>query len=486
MANWFVYDSQNIKRGPFTSAQLKAFADKGKINPNTAIETENGRKAKAGQVRGLFSTETVATSDDKTKPSSQSSPAKNITNNRHEKPNNTKRTWFYYDPVGTKCGPVDSVQLKKLAEAHVINEETDIENSTGRKVKASQIKGLFPLAPPQEFPQFNTYSDPSPFDLPPVPPSFSTFSGTSESTGIPEGSMIDQFSDGDVRSDTSGVNGFTSYPADEFSSSYSNDPFSFSNSNSYPVETTNVSESVAQTFCTNCGSVVSPWAVACLRCGANPEEQRKYCRRCGTKLNRAQVVCLRCGAAVDSSSGGRERSGHRSRRSSTGNSGSKKSKTLAAILALFLGGPIGIHKFYLGKTGMGLLYLLLALLSMGFLLPLTAILALIDGIVLLCMNEDVFEDLYCNDDYSGRQKTHEEIRHKSAKNRLTAALLAFFGTGFLGIHKFYLGRPGMGILYIILTILTMGIVSGILCLIDFVVLICMDDDTFGAKYNPDW
>jgi hypothetical protein len=35
-----------------------------------------------------------------------------------------------------------------------------------------------------------------------------------------------------------------------------------------------------------------------------------------------------------------------------------KSKGLAGLLALFLGG-FGIHKFYLGRTGMGILYLLL-------------------------------------------------------------------------------------------------------------------------------
>jgi TM2 domain-containing membrane protein YozV len=34
-----------------------------------------------------------------------------------------------------------------------------------------------------------------------------------------------------------------------------------------------------------------------------------------------------------------------------------RSKKVAAVLAFFLGG-IGVHKFYLGETGKGLLYLL--------------------------------------------------------------------------------------------------------------------------------
>lgn len=35
----------------------------------------------------------------------------------------------------------------------------------------------------------------------------------------------------------------------------------------------------------------------------------------------------------------------------------RKSKTMAIVLALFLG-SFGAHKFYLGKTGLGLLYLM--------------------------------------------------------------------------------------------------------------------------------
>ncbi len=38
----------------------------------------------------------------------------------------------------------------------------------------------------------------------------------------------------------------------------------------------------------------------------------------------------------------------------------KKSKTVAAVLAFFLG-DLGLHKFYLGKNGQGIIYLLLSL-----------------------------------------------------------------------------------------------------------------------------
>lgn len=60
-----------------------------------------------------------------------------------------------------------------------------------------------------------------------------------------------------------------------------------------------------------------------------------------------------------------------------------KDKNVAAILALFLGG-IGVHKFYLGRTGAGLLYLLFSL----TMIP--ALLAVIDFFVLALMDTDEF------------------------------------------------------------------------------------------------
>lgn len=63
------------------------------------------------------------------------------------------------------------------------------------------------------------------------------------------------------------------------------------------------------------------------------------------------------------------------------------------------------------------------------------------------------------------------------KSKTTAILLCFF-LGFLGIHWFYLRRPGLGVLYL----LTGGLL-GIGTLVNFIQLLCMSDDTFNAKYN---
>lgn len=65
------------------------------------------------------------------------------------------------------------------------------------------------------------------------------------------------------------------------------------------------------------------------------------------------------------------------------------------------------------------------------------------------------------------------------KNRTTAGLFALF-LGWAGIHRFYLGQTGLGILYFILMFFG---VSFILGLIDAIVFFTMDDNEFNRKYN---
>lgn len=65
------------------------------------------------------------------------------------------------------------------------------------------------------------------------------------------------------------------------------------------------------------------------------------------------------------------------------------------------------------------------------------------------------------------------------KNKLVAALLAIF-LGSFGVHKFYLGQSGMGILYIILCCFS---ISPILGLIDGIVILASNDENFQLKYH---
>lgn len=65
------------------------------------------------------------------------------------------------------------------------------------------------------------------------------------------------------------------------------------------------------------------------------------------------------------------------------------------------------------------------------------------------------------------------------KDKTTAALLGIF-LGWLGGHKFYLGRPIVGLVYLFLGF---GIISGALGFIEGLIYLTMSDDAFDAKYN---
>lgn len=64
-----------------------------------------------------------------------------------------------------------------------------------------------------------------------------------------------------------------------------------------------------------------------------------------------------------------------------------KSKVAAGLLAIFLGG-IGIHKFYLGKTMQGILYLVFCWTGVP------ALIALVEGIIYLCKSDEAFAQQY--------------------------------------------------------------------------------------------
>jgi TM2 domain-containing membrane protein YozV len=70
-------------------------------------------------------------------------------------------------------------------------------------------------------------------------------------------------------------------------------------------------------------------------------------------------------------------------------------------------------------------------------------------------------------------------RAVAPKSRATAALLAFF-LGGLGAHKFYLGKAGMGLLYLLFF---WTFIPAFISFIEFIRYLLMSDESFAARYD---
>lgn len=101
-----------------------------------------------------------------------------------------------------------------------------------------------------------------------------------------------------------------------------------------------------------------------------PSGQHNFCFACGQPTDVRAELCPNCGV-----------------RQKHLDSGDEKNRTVAMVLAFFLGG-LGAHHFYLGNSVRGVLYLLF------FWTFVPAILALIDFIILACMSESTFKQKY--------------------------------------------------------------------------------------------
>ena len=110
---------------------------------------------------------------------------------------------------------------------------------------------------------------------------------------------------------------------------------------------------MAGNFCSHCGNAVSPMAAACPQCGHPVAGQQAAAPGVGGAQPQANPY-----APV-------------------------KSRVTAGILAILLGG-IGVHKFYLNKAGLGVVYILLC----WTYIP--AIVALVEGIIYLTQTDQDF------------------------------------------------------------------------------------------------
>ncbi|OGF67486.1 MAG: hypothetical protein A2Y62_16290 [Candidatus Fischerbacteria bacterium RBG_13_37_8] len=111
-------------------------------------------------------------------------------------------------------------------------------------------------------------------------------------------------------------------------------------------------------YCRTCGKEILDAAVICVNCGVPTGRGGNHCQICGADTNPAADFCIKCGSRLGK--------------------GEFKSKIAAGLFGIFLGG-LGVHRFYLGYIGTGIIQILVTLFTCGF----GAIWGLIEGILIL-------------------------------------------------------------------------------------------------------
>ncbi|MEO0288945.1 MAG: NINE protein [candidate division WOR-3 bacterium] len=100
---------------------------------------------------------------------------------------------------------------------------------------------------------------------------------------------------------------------------------------------------------------------------------KKFCPSCGKELDARATMCPNCGAPQPGTTGS--------------TTGCEKNKIAAGVLGILLG-SFGIHKFYLGQVGWGIVYLLFCWTGIP------SIIGIIEGIIYLTMSDDSFCQKY--------------------------------------------------------------------------------------------
>ncbi|SEH12396.1 Double zinc ribbon [Natronorubrum sediminis] len=139
-------------------------------------------------------------------------------------------------------------------------------------------------------------------------------------------------------------------------------------------------------YCTTCGAELRDEAEVCPNCGVgqapgakaadrNHADGEKYCVECGELIHERAEICPECG--VRQPSYGQTAGSHDS------------DKIVAGILALLLG-SLGAHKFYQGHILYGVLYLCF------FWTGIPGLLGIIEGILMLVADDDVYAEKYAD------------------------------------------------------------------------------------------
>ncbi len=112
-------------------------------------------------------------------------------------------------------------------------------------------------------------------------------------------------------------------------------------------------------YCRNCGKEILDSAVVCVNCGVIVREGTKYCNKCGAESNPNAAFCIKCGSRLSGKL--------------------MRSKIVAGVLGLLLGG-LGVHRFYLGYVGIGIIQIIVTIITCGI----GALWGFIEGILILC------------------------------------------------------------------------------------------------------
>ena len=102
----------------------------------------------------------------------------------------------------------------------------------------------------------------------------------------------------------------------------------------------------------------------------------KYCVNCGKQIDSKAEICPHCGVRQPGMTGGR---------------GAITPRIVAALFAILLG-SFGIHKFYLGQIGWGVVYIVFSWTGIP------AIVGVIEGIIYLTYSDEEFNIRYNRQD----------------------------------------------------------------------------------------